>query len=256
MEKSRKTIESVNRTLAILDLFERDTPELGITEIARRINLPKSTVAGLVYTLESWGYLVREPESRKYRLGLRLVERATVALSQFDVIQSASPHLEQLVTLHHKSVNLGILDGTEILCVDNISVYTPYRGTRIGLRLAVHATAMGKAILSALTPNHLDEVLTRLSFPRFTPRTILDRTALLNDLHLTRQRGFALDNAESAPGIGAIAAPIFNWRGQVLAAVSMAMPYPQFSPESQAQWSKDIRTTAAYISRSLGAVNR
>lgn len=256
MSNRRKTITSVDRALSLLDVFDSQNPELGITELARLTGLPKSTVAGLVYTLAHRGYLIQDSETRKYRLGLRLAERARIALHQFDFVQLTRPHLEGLKSSCNKSVNLGVLRDTEVIIIDHISAFLPGSATKIGKHLPVYATAMGKAILSALTPHQLTDLLDKLRFSKFTPQTIDNRNGLLKEISRTRQRGFAFDAAESAPGIFAIAAPVFNWQGQVTAAVSLAMPYQPFPPKCVARWGKAVSATAANISQDMGLADR
>lgn len=246
-------IGSVDRALSILALFNIQTPELGITEIANCLELRKSTAAGLVYTLESSGYLIQNGENRKYRLGFRLAERAAVVLGQIEVTQIARPHLEELRALNDQSVNLGILDGTEIVCVDHInSTQTVATYFRIGKRLPVHATAMGKAILSELSREVFSSLICQLTLCRYTPRTIGDVQSLLTDLDLTRQRGFALDDQESAVGLRAVSAPIFDWTEHAIASVSIAAPIRRFPSELIGQYGDSVRTTAKQISHDMG----
>jgi DNA-binding IclR family transcriptional regulator len=250
-------IGAVDRALSILALFSAQTPELGITEIAKCTGLRKSTVAGLVYTLERNGYLIQNTENRKYRLGFRLAERAAVVLGQIEISQIARPHLEKLRALNDQSVNLGVLDGTEIVCVDHInSTQTVATYSRIGKRLPVHATAMGKAILSELSAEAFASLISRLTIYRYTTRTISDVQTLLSDLDLTRRRGFALDDQESALGLRAVSAPIFDWTGRVIAAVSIAAPIRRFPPELMAQYGDNVHTTAMQISRDMGLMPR
>lgn len=113
-----RRIASVSRALSIIDLFDSDTTELGITEISKRLYLHKSTVSGLVNTLQAYGYLDQNPSNRKYYLGMKIVEKAFVALDNFDVVNTARKHMERLRNWRDETVNLAILDSDEVLYID------------------------------------------------------------------------------------------------------------------------------------------
>ena len=120
MGKQQKIIGSVQRAIDILDLFDRRTQELGVTDIARILNLPKSTIAGLILTLEYNNYLDQNTETRKYRLGFKLAERAGVFLDQFDLRRIALPVLEELRNSSNESVNLAIRDGEYVIYIERM----------------------------------------------------------------------------------------------------------------------------------------
>ena len=147
MPRPSKLIGSVERAFDILNLFDGRSPELGMTEIARALGLHKSTVASLIYTLEARGYLNQNPVTRKYRLGLKLVERASIVLSHVEIRQVALPHLQVLRDEFDESVNLAVLDGAYVVYVERL-VGTRALGVRteVGKLEPAHSTALGKAI--------------------------------------------------------------------------------------------------------------
>ena len=254
MSIRRKVIGSVQRAIDILDLFDEHHPELGTTEIAQALDLPKSTAAGLILTLDHNDYLEQNPATRKYRLGYKLAERAGLLLSQFDLRQIAAPALESLRNRCNESINLAVRDGAYVVYIERLDG-TSMLGMRseIGKRERIHSTALGKAILSTLPESELQDFVSRTKFIPVTSRTIISPTAFLSELQKTRQRGFAIDDEENELGGRCVAAPIFDYRGSSVAALSISVPvqrFPKDMIEAYGQW---VKETAGEISRKLGA---
>jgi DNA-binding IclR family transcriptional regulator len=251
-----KTIGAVDRALAILELFNDQTPELGITEMSKLTGLHKSTLAGLVYTLEQRGYLFQNRETRKYRLGLRLAERAQVALTKFAVTEIARPHLIQLVQRHDESVNLAVLEKTEVVYIDHVGSSQPL-GVRvkIGKRASIHTTALGKVITAFLPTEDRDLLVAQISTPaleKVTPNSIDTPERLLTELERIKAQGYSLDDQENELGGRCVAAPIFDWAGRVVAGVSLSAPIQRFPYEQVEAYGKSVRETAAAISQDMG----
>jgi IclR family transcriptional regulator, KDG regulon repressor len=249
----KKTIESVNRALNILELFDEHNAELGITEMAKLTGLHKSTLAGLVYTLESSGWLAQNQDTRKYRLGSRLIERAGVALRQLEAPRIARPYLAKLVETHNESVNLGILEGTTVLYVEHISSPQPLSiRVEIGKRGYIHSTALGKAILSAISPLEARELMQRIQYVTMTPHTIATADQLSAEIDLTRQRGFSVDDQENELGGRCVGAPIFSWAAKCVGAVSISAPVQRFTRDKIEYYGDIVKAAAQSISRALG----
>jgi DNA-binding IclR family transcriptional regulator len=254
MNTRRKVIGSVQRAIDILDLFDESHLELGTTEIAQALDLPKSTAAGLILTLDQNGYLEQNQATRKYRLGYKLAERAGILLSQFDLRQIAAPALEALRNLCNESINLAIRDGAYVVYIERM-YGTSMLGMRseIGKRERIHSTALGKAILSTLPEEELKEFISTANFIAVTPRTITSPAAFLSELQKTCQRGFAIDDEENELGGRCVAAPIFDYRGYAVAAVSISVPIQRFPVEKIEDYGRWVKDTAGEISRKLGA---
>lgn len=250
-----REIASVRRALSILELFDVHTAELGITEMAERLDLHKSTVAGLVYTLESSGYLEQNPTTRKYRLGVKLVERAFVALGHLEVTRVALPHLERLRNWRDETVNLAVLDRDEVVYIERLlSSQTLGMRSEVGKRAMAHSTALGKALLSQLPRSELEAFLANCDFPRVTPNTITQPKQLKHELDLVRSRGYAVDMEEDQIGGACIAAPIFDHRGKAIAAVSISVPIARLRPSEVSHFGAKVMRTACAISEDLGYV--
>jgi len=246
-------IASVCRALRVLELFDAHTAELGITEMAERLDLHKSTLAGLVYTLENSGYLEQNPTTRKYRLGVKLVERAFVALGHLEVTRVALPHLERLRDWRDETVNLAVLDEDEVVYVERLlSSQTLGMRSEVGKRAMAHSTALGKALLSQLPRSELDAFLANCELPPVTPNTITKPKKLKHELNLVRSRGYAVDMEEDQIGGVCVAAPVFDHKGKAIAAVSISVPIARLRPSEVSHFGAEVMRTARAISEDLG----
>ncbi len=257
MTHSSKKIGSVQRAIDILNLFDSQCPELGTTEVARALNLHKSTTASLIYTLEANGFLTQNLSSRKYRLGLKLVERASAMLDQIHVRQIAYPHLRALRDRFNETVNLGVLDGSDIIYVERI-LGTKALGMRseVGRRALAHSTALGKAIMACLPLTMVKPLLQQRGLPPVTPKTITDLDQFLAELDQVRQQGYAMDDEENEIGGRCIADSIFDHTGNVIAAVSISAPTAYLTLSQVPEAGAIVRKTAQAISRELGYLPR
>jgi IclR family KDG regulon transcriptional repressor len=251
--KAPRMIKSLQRAINILDLFDEQMVDLGITEIAEILGLHKSTAAGLVYTLEHNGYLDQDPETRKYHLGFKLVERASTLLDQIDVRQVALPYLQELRAWCGESVNLAVLDGGEIVYIERLTT-TQSLGMRakVGYRAPVHCTALGKAILSGISLKEVEELIAQRNLLAATPHTITDSAQLLQELDRVRGQGFAVDNEENEIGVRCVAAPIFDHSRRPAAAVSVSSPVLRFPLSEVPRYGQKVMEAANLISARLG----
>lgn len=254
MAKRQKIIGSVQRAMDILDLFNLRTQELGITDIARALDLPKSTIAGLIATLEHNNYLDQNTLTRKYRLGFKLAERAGVFLSQYDLRQAAIPILEELRDSTNESVNLAIRDGQSVIYIERM-LGNNMLGMRseIGKRELVHSTALGKAMLAQLPLAEIKQFIASYEFIPVTPQTITDSAVFLKELGEVLVRGFSVDNQENELGGRCVAAPIFDYLGQPVAAISVSVPIQRFPKEKIPEFGMLVMQAARGISLQLGA---
>ena len=253
MAHPSKIIGSVQKSLDILDLFNAATPELGTTEIAAAMGFHKSTVAGLIYTLQAKGYLRQNPATRKYRLGLKLAERASIMLSHVEIRQVALPQLQELHDCFDETVNLAVLDGADVVYVERLlSRRALGMRSEVGKRMLAHSTALGKAILSCWTLELVQAFIKQHGLVAVTPHTITEPAKLLYELDRTREQGFAMDDEENEPGGRCVAAPIFDHTGQVVAAASVSVPTSRLSISEIPKVGMKVREIAKAISCNLG----
>lgn len=251
--KERRVMGSLQRAFDILDLFSNSSPELGITEIAQRLELHKSTASGLIYSLEQGGYLDQNPENRKYRLGLKFLERSTVLLGQIEIREVARPFLFELRDWAQESINLAIHDQSEVVYIER---YLSEQGLSyhnvVGKRAPVHSTALGKAILSELPVEEAEEILQSYKFKSKTEYTLTTVEAVLKDLVVSKERGFALDDQEHGLGGRCVASPIFDHHFQPIAAVSISVPLARIPKDRISYYGDKVKEVAHKISLKLG----
>ncbi len=251
--KDPRIITSLQRALDILSLFGPQTPELGITDIAKALNLHKSTASGLVYTLQRNGYIVQNSENRRYQLGLQLVERAGVLLDQIEIRKIAMPELEHLRDWSSESVNLAILEENQIIYIERL-LTDKSLGFRnhIGKRAWPHSTALGKAILSHLPPHQSLAILQSYPLESMTPNTITDIDQLIRQFEEFRHQGYSIEREENEIGGLCISAPIHNYAAQPVAALSVSFPLSRLDESMISTYGAKIQDVARSISEKLG----
>jgi DNA-binding IclR family transcriptional regulator len=250
---NRKAIASVQHALDILNLFEGSRAELGNNEIARMLGMDPSTAAGLVYTLKLNNYLDQNPDTRKYRLGMRLAERASVLLDQLDLRKIAAPTLEKLREWSGESVNLAIRDHGEVVYIERLFGHHSL-GIRseLGKRGHLHSTALGKVLLAHASPEECQAVLSNYEFIPVTPKTITNPQDFQAELQRVRDQGYAVDEEENELGGRCLAAAVFDVSGRPVAALSISVPIQRLPHEKIPRYGMKIKEAAMEISRNIG----
>ena len=220
--------QSLERGLAILTCFTESRSVLGIADLARAVDLNKSTTHRYVATLAALGFLQQDPETRKYRLGPRVVDLGFAAVNSMEITRVAGRALQALSDETGYTVSMAVLDGIDIVYVDRRrSVREGQLGIdlnlHVGSRLPAYCTSMGKVLLAHQTPERLRQLMDRMDLARRGPNTITAREALLTVLRQVRQTGVAVNDEELAPGLRSVAAPIRDGRGAVVAAANIAV---------------------------------
>lgn len=253
---SRKLITSVQHALDIINLFNNGHVELGNAEIAKLLNLPTGTVSGLIYTLRINNYLDQNPANRKYRLGLKLAERAAVLLDQLDLRKVAAPYLEILRDWCGESVNLAIRDGNEVVYIERMFGYHAL-GIRseLGRRGSLHSTALGKAIFTFLPESDKQKLIASYRFYPVTQYTITDKDEFLKELSKIAKNGYAIDEQENEIGGRCVGAPIMDRFGYPIAAISISVPIQRFPEQDIEKYGKKLLETSEIISRNMGNFN-
>jgi DNA-binding IclR family transcriptional regulator len=245
-------VRSVRRAVRILEAF-REGRSLTVTELARALKLPKSSVYELVSTLAAEGLVKKEDSSRRYRLGLRLVELARAANQDLEVRQVARPLLEKLRDEFNETVQLTVLDGEEILYVDGCESSRPLRTFfQPGDRAPLYCTALGKAILANLPPGEKERRLRRRTFKAFTRGTLTDPAALRRELDRTSARGYSVDDMEHEEDVRCVGAPIRDREGRVFASISVSGPAHRLKAGRDPEIARRVMAVAEEISRQLG----
>lgn len=223
--KERKGgVQSIERACAVLDLLDTEG-EMGASEMGRRLRLERSTVHRIASTLRDLGYLVQNPGNAKYSLSFRFFEMGNTVVRRHGLRRQCAPFLRELSARTNEAVNLAILDGVHILFIDKIESRSTIRvDLSVGKRLPAYCTGLGKALLAWLPEERVEELLGPFPLPKFTPNTRVTREALKEDLRSVRENGFSLDDEEYVEGLICIAAPVRGRNGEVVAAMSIALP--------------------------------
>jgi DNA-binding IclR family transcriptional regulator len=245
-------LSSVATAVALLKAFSESEVELGISALAKRLGIAKSTAHRLAATLVSEGLLEQDRDSGKYRLGIALFRLGALVRQRMDVSSEAKSFLYGLRERTSESVHLAILDGVEIMYVYNLESTQAIRmRSDIGVRKPAYCTAEGQAILAFQPPEVVEAVIAAGLAPR-TPQTITAALRLGEALADIRRRGCAIEDEESEIGMRAIAAPVRDDSGGVVAAVGVAGPVTRLSRRTIATFVPHVIDTAAAISRRLG----
>lgn len=245
-------IQSVERALKILDLFDEHTTELRITEISEKMELHKSTVHSLLSTLREYSYIDQNPEDGKYRLGLKLAERGNLVISNIDIRKAAHKYLLDLAAKTGQTVHLGILDGREGVYIDKVEgEQAIIRYSRLGRRLPLHSTAIGKVLLAYQEPQEIERLLQGYSYQQQTASTISNETVFRKELEKIQQQGFAIDNQENEQGVQCAAVPIFKGKKKVLAAISISTLISRVSDEELAIFIDILKAACQELSEQM-----
>lgn len=245
-------LSSVATSVRLLKAFSEEQVEIGISDLAKRLGVAKSTVHRLAVTLVADGMLEQNPETEKYRLGIALFRLGSLVRRRMTMSNEARPLLRDLREKVNETVHLAVLDGSEIMYVFNLeSTHALRMRSDVGVRKPAYCTAEGQAIL-AFQPIDVVERIVRDGLAARTSQTVTDPQALKKLLDGVRVRGCAIEDEESELGMRCIAAPLRNDAGEVVAAIGLAGPVSRLSKKALAGFIPLVVETAAAISARLG----
>ena len=245
--------QAVERAIAILKAFTAERREWGVLELARALDLHKSTVSRLLSALQNGGLVERNPATGQYQLGSALIELAGLVAAHADVREVARPFLQSLAEELRESINLGVLDRDMVLVVQAFApgVRAIEGGAWVGRRTPIHCAAAGKALLAFRSDGEIERIIAA-GLPPFTPKTITDPQSFREELTRVRQQSFATAFGEFEDGLHALAAPVRDHTGQVIAAISVFGPSYRIPPERTSELAMLAIGAAEHISRQLG----
>ena len=252
-KRAHSTLSSVRNAARLLKEFGRGEREMGVTELSRRLGIGKSTAHRLLNTLAEERLLEQDPETGLYRLGLTMHELGANVQASLDIHSAASPVMEKLRNITQETIQIAVLDGREVVYVERReSPQTIRLFGRVGHRNDAHCTSTGKVLLAYLPPAELAAILQGWKLPKQTPYTVSDHIKLKKQLEQVRRQGYAENVNESEVGLASIAAPIRDFRGNVVAALSVAGPIQRLDGASLRRFNRHVVEAAAAISRRLG----
>lgn len=252
MAESR-LIESVARALDILEILDSQG-EMGITEIARQLGMEKSTVYRAINTLKVRRYVSQDPDTLKYSNSYKLFEMGHNVARGTGLPKMAYRFMRHLANNAKGAVNLGVRDGHKVVYIDKIeSDETVKVCMKIGQAIPLYCTGLGKSLLAFMPAQEVRSLLVQESFEQFTAATHKNIETLLTDLAEIRQRGYSIDDEEHIMGIICVAAPVFNARGETIAAISLATPKMAHSDPAQTrELGRAVSEAAEGFTQSLG----
>lgn len=244
--------EMLRNAMAVLDLFSFERRELGVLEVARLLGRPKSTVSRWLSAMEGAGYLVRDEATARYRISMRLAALGELARQVTTLQREARPVLEWLAATTGETSNLAVLDGAEAVNVEVAVSPRPIMHVGwVGRRLPLHLSAAGKALLAWRGASEVERLLPEVLEAR-TSHTITDRCALLEDLALSRERGYTVAWAELELDMVAAGAPVRDHRGETVGALAISAPISRVTREQLGELAAQVVRAAGELSGRLG----
>lgn len=241
------SIRAIDRAVRALEVLAENGRGMGVSEIARRVRLTKSTTHRLVTSLSKAQLVHVDPQTRLYTLGFRLLQWTAAWLDRLDVRTKALPHLRQLREKCQETVSLNLRDGHHRVAVERLETSHEVRFiVDLGRPLPLHVGAGGKAILACLPPEEGDQIL---ASAKVDPRS---RQRILRDLAEIRRTGSAVSMGERIPGSGSVSAPVFNHEGRVVGSVSILSLAVRLPADVQESYRPLVVQAARAISRELG----
>lgn len=246
-------VPALRKGLALLDLLATRGP-MTMTQLERASGLNRTMTYRLLRALSETGYATHDPVQKRYALGMRLLQLGAAVTGSLEIAAVARPLLAALREETQETVNLGLLDGNEI-------VYVAMAESPHGLRMAArpggrdpaHSTSLGKAVLAHLPPAEQDRIVcSLLPLPALTPATLVEQDGLERDLALTRQRGYALDNEENEFGARCVGVPVLDDAGRPLAGLSVSGPAGRIDLARAARLAALLWDASRELSRGMG----
>lgn len=246
-----KPLSALDRSLDVLEAVLAEAPDAALASIAVRTGLPKPTVHRILGVLTRRKYVTAIGRGR-YSPGVKVLTAAGLAHAAIDYTRVVYPHLQRLREHTVDTIHVGLLLGDHAVYVAKFEGTRPYRMvSAVGMRLALHSTAIGKAIL-AYAPDR-NQLLDRITLEAHTLKTITDVPVLQAALDEVLRRGFAIDDEENEEGVRCIGAPVFGYRGEILGAISVSAPAIVFTLTDALALAPEVMAAANAVSMELGA---
>jgi IclR family transcriptional regulator, pca regulon regulatory protein len=224
-------VQSLERGLAVIRAFDAEHPELTLSDVARSTGLTRAAARRFLLTLADLGYV--HTDGRLFALSARVLELGYAYLSSLSLPEVAEPHLERLVAEVHESSSVSVLDAEDVVYVARVPVSRIMTvAINVGTRFPAYATSMGRVLLAGMDEDELDAYLGRVRLGRLSPRTVRSISALRAELGRVRAQGYAIVDQELEEGLRAVAAPIRDREGRVVAAVNISTHASRTSPET------------------------
>ncbi len=258
-DRQRGGVQSLGRAFAILEQVARHREGIGLAELSKLVGLHNSTTFHLAKTLVSLGYLRQEKDSKRYRVGRPLFALAASALDEIEMVNLATPIMEDLSRQTGESSHFAVRMGDAVVVIARTSGPGAFQLTdRVGVIRPAHCTALGKIILAALRPDQLKRFLERVELKPSTKKSITEPSVLLREIAEVRRNAIAVDDGEFNAEVRCVAVPVYNFTGDVVGALGISGPVWRMSDQLLQNRAKLVQTAAGRLSAEFGArdINR
>jgi DNA-binding IclR family transcriptional regulator len=253
-DRQRGGIQSLGRAFAILEEVARHREGISLADLGRLVGLHNSTTFHLAKTMVSLGYLRQEKDSKRYRVGRPLFALAAGALDEIEMVNVATPLLEELSRDTGESGHFAVRMGDAVVVIARTAGPGAFQLTdRVGVVRPAHCTALGKIILASLLPDQLKRFIERVELKPSTEKSIIGVPALLREIAEIKRTGIAFDDGEFNPEVRCIAVPVMNFTGQVIGALGISGPIWRLSNQALQGHAKVVRAAANRLSIEFGA---
>ena len=243
---------AVERALNILEAAAKRRDGLTNSEISHKLGIPKSSASYILRTLDRRGYLRRDAETGRYRLGLKILSLGGDARANLDLAEIALPFMRGLSDRIHLTIHLAVLDQGEAVYIEKVEAPGFFKvNTWVGRRMYLHSTSVGKCLLAWLPKQEVEVLLRQQGMKKRTPKTISSVAKLVADLERVREQGHGIDDEENSLGARCVSAPIFDAAGTVTAALGVSGTLTQMDEENMVKIVDALKETARRISRQV-----
>lgn len=250
---AEKYVQTLERSLDILEVLAHTEEPLGVTEIGNRISLHKSTVHRILQTLCYRGYVEKEKNSERYKLGIKIVELGIRFFNDLEIRKVAGPILEDLAKSLDEVVHLVLHDDGEVVYIDKReSSHVVSMRSKVGRRAPMHCTAVGKALLSTMPEEEVMRILETKGMPGFTPNTLINPAKLLENLDEIRNTQISVEFEENEIGIICLGTPVYDFSGRAIGAISVSGPAARIREKGIDHIGQELKRSGEIISAKLG----
>ena len=247
-------VQSIERALDIIEAVAANKNSSVLTEIAEKVGLHKSTAYRIISTLMHRSYLKKNADGT-YKIGLKLIEAVSYYIDSLELQTEVRPYIAQITAKFGLTSHLGILEGDKVVYIEKMDIFSNIKlYSQIGLRMHAYCSSLGKCLLANFSNTQLRSIMGRTEFTRFTPNTITTIEALQKEIDSVRQRGWAIDDEEFEIGHRCIGAPVYDYRGDIIAAISASGSTTILTDERIPEIVEYLKQTAAEISQNMGYV--
>jgi len=252
-DRQRGGVQSLGRAFAILEQVARHREGIGLAELSKLVGLHNSTTFHLAKTMVSLGYIRQERDSKRYRIGRPLFALAASALDEIEMVNVATPIMEELSRDTGESSHFAVRMGDAVVVIARTSGPGAFQLTdRVGVVRPAHCTALGKIILASLRPDQLKRFLERVELKPSTRKSITDPSVLLREIAEVRRSAMAFDDGEFNPEVRCVAVPVYNFTGDVVGALGISGPVWRMSDQALQSRAKSVKAAAKRLSAEFG----